>query len=579
MSIRERVRRKRQPSYAQLQAERLREDLPDVQHHVSVHCGWGRLLFGHTFPDEQSLAQALLEEGQGERDIAFYVARPQVVVSLAPQRLFLDPSDSYRLWLNEYQPRRDSVTGVNVRRISTEEDVQAVNAIYLKCRMQPLDPQVVLGQRRSRARVFLLAEDQDSGQVLGAVLGLDHQRLFADPERGASLWSLAVAPDASRPRVGEALVRYLAERMHTRGCHYLDLSVLHSNDSAKQLYEKLGFRLFQTFAVKRRNAINEALYTEPQADEGLNPYARIIVDEARSRGIQVEIEDSEANIFTLALGGSRIRCHESLTDLTPATAMTLCQNKWLTHRCLDRAGLPVPKAELWQAGMDYQVLLQRCNGRVVVKPIDSEQGKGIAVDVRSPEALEQAVAQARQISAQVLLEPYYPGDDVRVLVINDEVVAAAVRRPATVVGDGKSTLEQLIHHYSRRRAAATGGESRIPLDQETLRTIRDAGYGRESVLPAGERLAVRKTANLHTGGTLEDVTDQLHPQLAQAAIEAARALNIPVTGIDMLVPDVTAPHFVIIEANERPGLANHEPHPTAERFIDLLFPTTIRSRL
>jgi D-alanine-D-alanine ligase-like ATP-grasp enzyme len=152
------------------------------------------------------------------------------------------------------------------------------------------------------------------------------------------------------------------------------------------------------------------------------------------------------------------------------------------------------------------------------------------------------------------------------------VVAAAVRRPAEVVGDGQRNLRQLIERQSRRRQAATGGESRIPLDGETERTLRAAGYGYDDVPPAGQRLAVRRTANLHTGGTLEDVTSILHPELAAASILAARTLEIPVVGLDLLVPAADQPEYVLIEANERVGLANHQPQPTAERFIDLLFP-------
>ena len=94
--------------------------------------------------------------------------------------------------------------------------------------------------------------------------------------------------------------------------------------------------------------------------------------------------------------------------------------------------------------------------------------------------------------------------------------------------------------------------------------------------PHGERMRVRRTANLHTGGTIEDVTDRLHPEIADAAVRAAAALGIPVTGLDFLVPDVEGPDYVFIEANERPGLANHEPQPTVERFVDLLFPETRR---
>lgn len=163
----------------------------------------------------------------------------------------------------------------------------------------------------------------------------------------------------------------------------------------------------------------------------------------------------------------------------------------------------------------------------------------------------------------------------RVVVIGFEVVAAAIRRPAQVVGTGRHKIRELIQAQSRRRRAATGGESYIPMDDETERCIRQVGYGLRDVLPEGEALTVRKTANLHTGGTIHDVTDKLHPELAEAAMAAARAIDIPVTGMDFIVPSVSEPEYVIIEANERPGLANHEPQPTAERFVDLLFPLTV----
>jgi D-alanine-D-alanine ligase-like ATP-grasp enzyme len=132
----------------------------------------------------------------------------------------------------------------------------------------------------------------------------------------------------------------------------------------------------------------------------------------------------------------------------------------------------------------------------------------------------------------------------------------------------------LIAAQSRRRAAATGGESTIPVDETTLDTLRVEGRSLDDVLGDGEALAVRRTGNLHTGGTIHDVTARLHPTLAEAAVRASRVLDLPVTGLDFLVRDVEGPDYVFIEANERPGLANHEPQPTAQRFIDLLFPAT-----
>lgn len=186
--------------------------------------------------------------------------------------------------------------------------------------------------------------------------------------------------------------------------------------------------------------------------------------------------------------------------------------------------------------------------------------------------MEKAIRAARRFDSRVLLESFHSGQDLRILVIGFEVVAAALRHPAEVIGDGRTSIRALIEAQSRRRQAASGGESRIPLDAEIERVLRQAGYDHDSVLPEGQHLAVRRTANLHTGGCLEDVTEQLHPALAEAAVRAARALDIPVVGLDLLVEAVDRPDYVIIEANERAGLANHEPQPTAARFVDLLFP-------
>ena len=200
------------------------------------------------------------------------------------------------------------------------------------------------------------------------------------------------------------------------------------------------------------------------------------------------------------------------------------------------------------------------------------------VDVRDGPRLREAIADARRHHPEVLIEQMVEGQDLRVVVIGYEVVAAAVRRPAEVEGDGEHDVRWLVEKYSRRRQAATGGESSVPLDDETRRCVEAAGRTMETVLPAGETLTVRRTANLHTGGTIHDVTEELHPQLAAAAVAAARELRIPVVGLDLIVEAVDRPEYVIVEANERPGLANHEPQPTAERFLDLLFPQVAGAR-
>src|SRR5690606_26467267 len=164
-----------------------------------------------------------------------------------------------------------------------------------------------------------------------------------------------------------------------------------------------------------------------------------------------------------------------------------------------------------------------------------EQGRGVYADIRTEESLKKVLEKARRTGEQILLEQFVEGQDLRIIVIGFEVVAAAVRRPPQIVGDGRLTIRTLIEKQSRRRAAATNGESRIPLDDETRRVIDGAGYSLNDILPAQETLTVRRTANLHGGGTIHDVTPILHPELAEAAVRAAKVLDIPVVGLDMMV--------------------------------------------
>ncbi len=540
-----------------------------------LHCGWGKLIFAQTFGDARQLAAAVTEEALKERNIAFYVEDPHVVLASAPQGLFLDPSHTYRLWLSHYRNKKESPRGFFIRRLQRKEDADAINSILARVGMVQIPSDFLRRTHNSRTFTILVAIDERSGAVVGTVMGIDHARAFNDPEDGSSLWSLAVDPQSAPPGVGEALVRHLAERFQTRGRSFLDLSVLHTNAAAIKLYELLGFQRVPVFAVKHKNPINEKLYIAPEPEAKLNPYARIIIDEARRRGIGVQIEDEEGALFRLSLGGRTIGCRELLSELTTAVAMSRCDDKALTRRILEKDALAVPDQMEAGAPADNLAFLAR-HGSIVVKPARGEQGRGISVGIREPDAMERAIALARHHCDRVLLEEYRRGEDLRVIVIGGHVVAGAIRRPAAVTGNGKSTVEELIQVQSRRRARATDGESRIPLDAETERCIAEAGAAMDTVLDEGKTIAVRGTANLHTGGTIHDVTDHLHPAITDASVRAARALDIPVVGLDLIVPTPRGPDYVIIEANERPGLANHEPQPTAERFIDLLFPQTIR---
>jgi GNAT-family acetyltransferase (TIGR03103 family) len=545
---------------------------------VVLDLGWGRLVFGHTFGDLRRIVDALRAEESGRRDICIYPRDPHVLVGLAPDELFIDPSYTYRLDLHRYRPRAELIRGVFVRTVTSEAEMEAINEIYALNGMVVGDAATMWRNHRTRCFTYLVAEDRRTGKIVGSVTGVDHALAFGDPESGTSLWCLAVHAQDAPPGTGEALVRVLAERYVARGRAYLDLSVMHDNAGAIALYRKLGFTRVAAVCVKRKNPINTPLFAaRPAGLDDLNPYARIIADEALRRGIRVEVADAESGELRLSVGGRTVVTLESLSEFTTAVAMSRCDDKRVTRRIMERAGVRVARGAVACEGdlAAASELLREC-GEVVVKPARGEQGRGITVGVTDEAGLERAVHVALQFCPDVLVEELVEGDDLRVVVIDRQVVAAAVRRPAEVVGDGRHPVAELVKATSRRRERATGGESRIPLDETTAEVVADAGWAMEDVPPNGERIRVRRTANLHTGGTIEDVTDQLHPAIAEAAVRAATALSIPVTGIDFLVPDVSGPDYVFIEANERPGLANHEPQPVVERFVDLLFPETRR---
>jgi GNAT-family acetyltransferase (TIGR03103 family) len=546
---------------------------------VELEMGWGRLIFGQTFADAEKLAETLRREVPGRRDICIYARESHVVVAGAPTELFIDPSHTYRLRFTGQPDQEEpppSPVGVTVRTLNDPADADAMNRVFVRCGMVPAPVETIWDNHlHAEAVTYLLAVRDDDGAVVGTVTGVDHELLFSDPEEGSSLWTLAVDPAAAVPGVGVALTRAVADHFRRMGRAYMDLSVAHDNAAAISLYEKLGFRRVPVLAIKRKNAINEPLFTAPpETVEDLNPYARIIADEAMRRGIWVEVLDAETGEMRLTHGGRSVITRESLSEFTSAVAMCRCDDKRLTRRLVSEAGIKVPRARLATFDDGDYAFLQEV-GEVVVKPTRGEQGKGITVGVsaeKGPDELAAAVARAREQHPEVLIEERVEGDDLRLVVINGRVVAAALRMPPEIIGTGDHTVRDLIAAESRRRSAATGGESKIPIDDLTEATVGEAGWQLDDVLPQGTRLRVRRTANLHQGGTIHDVTAQVNSELCRVAVAAAEAIGIPVTGIDLLVPDVTGAEYAFIEANERPGLANHEPQPTAAAFIDYLFP-------
>ena len=212
------------------------------------------------------------------------------------------------------------------------------------------------------------------------------------------------------------------------------------------------------FSIKRKNVFNEALFTELHFDDaGLNPYARIIINEALRRYIGVNIVDAEGGFFRLTYGGRSIVCRESLSELTTAVAMSMCDDKRVTRRIVKAANVNVPAQIEYSDEKTAREFLNTYEA-LVVKPARGEQGKGVSVGLKTWSDTEKAIAAARTICDEVVVEEFVEGIDLRLIVINYRVVAGAVRVPASVIGNARDSISQLIEHQSRRRAAATGGE-------------------------------------------------------------------------------------------------------------------------
>jgi GNAT-family acetyltransferase (TIGR03103 family) len=356
---------------------------------VVLDLGWGRLVFGQTFSEFGGIVDALRAEETGERDICIYPRDPHVLVGLAPDELFIDPSYTYRLDLHRYRPRAELIRGVFVRTVTSQAEMDRINDIYAINGMVVGDAEVMWRNHRTRCFTYLVAEDTRTGKIVGTVTGVDHVLAFGDPEGGTSLWCLAVHAQDAPTGTGEALVRVLAERYVGRGRSYLDLSVMHDNAGAIALYRKLGFTRVAAVCVQRKNPINTPLFAaRPPGLADLNPYARIIADEAVRRGIRVEVTDAEWGEIRLTMGGRTVLTRESLSEFTSAVAMSRCDDKRVTRRIMQRAGVRVARgAAAGEGDLTDATALIRDVGAVVVKPARGEQGRGITVGVRDEAAL------------------------------------------------------------------------------------------------------------------------------------------------------------------------------------------------
>lgn len=302
---------------------------------------------------------------------------------------------------------------------------------------------------------------------------------------------------------------------------------------------------------------------ELDEDERLGPSTGSIVQAALACGIPYRRLTS-GSMVQFGWGSQQRRIQAAETDGTSAIAQSIAQDKELTKKLLDAAGVPIPFGRPVLDEDDAWTAAEEIGLPVVVKPQDGNQGKGVTVNVVSRDHIKIAYAAAAAISSSIMVERYLPGHDFRLLVVGGKVVAAARRDPPQVIGDGVhsvSELVEIVNSDPRRSEGHATALTKIRLDEIALARLSIQGLSADSVPPKGSRVILRNNANLSTGGSATDVTDDVHPELAASAVAAAQMIGLDICGVDVVCDSVLKPLEKqgggVIEVNAAPGLRMH----------------------
>jgi cyanophycin synthetase len=273
------------------------------------------------------------------------------------------------------------------------------------------------------------------------------------------------------------------------------------------------------------------------------PSTGSIVDEAIARDIPFIRINSES-LVQLGYGKNQVRFRATMTDRTSSIAVDLASNKDETKRMLKDAAIPVAKGVCISNPDDLEDAVKSVGFPLVFKPLDGNHGKGASINVKTLEEAVEAFAHAKKYSRKIIIEKFITGYDFRVLVINNRFIAAALREPAHVIGDGKSTIQQLIDKENLDPRRGYGHENvltEISIDRETLEQLAKKDYNLETVLKKDEHCYLKGTANLSTGGTSTDITDIVHPHNIFICERISRVIGLDICGIDIMASNLSEP--------------------------------------
>lgn len=376
-----------------------------------------------------------------------------------------------------------------------------------------------------------------------------------------------------QPGLYEVVVRYQAEQ----GMRFL-------LETAVELVDALVAG--EPFDVAERLAKARRIIARTE----LGPSTKAIVDAARQRRIPT-VRLNGASLVQLGYGRHRKYIQAAMAESTSAIAMEIASDKELTKQLLDRVSVPVPQGVTVDTEEDAIAALGELGGPVVVKPLDGNQGRGVTVNLTTPEEVAAAFQIAQRHSDDVLVEEFYAGTNYRVLVVNGRMVAANERLAANVTGDGEHTIAQLIEIANQDPRRGEGHQAqltKLEADAVVLTYLAKCGRTLGDVPAAGETVFLRESANLSTGGTAKDVMDAVHPTVRRACERAARVIGLDICGIDLVMEDISRPLREgggIIELNAAPGLRMHlypsegTPRDVGAAIVDMLYPPGTPSRI
>ncbi len=330
---------------------------------------------------------------------------------------------------------------------------------------------------------------------------------------------------------------------------------------------------------------------EIREDTRLGPSTGCIVDEAAKRGIPY-IRLNKHSLVQLGYGVHQKRIRATIASTTGNIAVDIACDKEETKNLLEAAEIPVPKGMVIRSEAGLKDAVEKYGYPLVIKPIDGNHGKGNTTNITTWEQAVTALESAKQYGRSVIVERFITGFDFRILVINYKFICAALRTPASVVGDGKNTIQYLIDETNKDPRRGYGHEkvlTQITVDGSTMKMLEEKGYTLETIPPKDELVLLKTTANLSTGGTSNDVTDEVHPANIFMCERIAKIIGLDICGIDIMAQDLRTPVTenggAILEVNAAPGFRMHIepsvglPRNVAEPVVDMLFPKGSAGRI